>query len=282
MFDFTQQKVPYFQSFPQISILTGRNFSNEFPLDHSNAVLVNETFAREAGWKNPIGKTVDFMNIPGWGTKKISIIGLVKDYHFESFKEKIKPAIFTMEPQLPLGKFLIKINPQNIPVTLDKLEKSFHVIFPGHPFQYLFRKDLVRKNYDAELRWKQVISFAALIAILISCVGLFGLTMLSTERRFKEIGIRKTLGASTLYLVRLISLAFLKLVFIAFLIAIPLGWYMVGSWLQNFAYRISVTWWMFALAGGIALLIAIITVSYHTIKTAFANPVISLRNNQSD
>ena len=187
-----------------------------------------------------------------------------------------------MEPQLPLGKFLIKINPQNIPVTLDNLEKSFYTMFPDHPFQYLFREDLIRKNYDAELKWKQVISFAALIAIFISCVGLFGLTMLSTERRFKEIGIRKTLGASTLYLVRLISLDFLKIVFNAFLIAIPLGWYIVGSWLQNFAYSISVRWWMFALAGSIALLIAIITVSYHTIKTAVTNPVIFLKNNQAD
>ena len=218
------------------------------------------------------------MNLPGWGTRKITVIGLVKDYHFESLKEKIKPELFTMEPQLPLGRFIIRINSTNIPATISALEKAYHKLFPENPFQYSFRDDSLKKNYESESKWKQIISFAALVTIFISCIGLFGLAMLTTERRFKEIGIRKLLGASTFQLVQLISVDFVKLVFIAFFIAIPIGWLIVNKWLQNFAYRIAISWWIFAIAGMIALLIALATVSFHAIKASLANPVRSLKN----
>ncbi len=262
----------------QTQILAGRNFSVAFSSDVNSSVLINETFAKQAGWKEPVGKTVDFMNLPGWGTRKITVIGLVKDYHFESFKEKIKPELFTMEQQLPLGRFIIRISPSNIPATITELEKNYHKLFPDNPFQYSFRDDSLKKSYESESKWKEIISFAALITICISCIGLFGLAMLTTERRFKEIGIRKLLGASTTQLVRLISVDFVKLVFIAFFIAIPIGWFIVKKWLQNFAYRIDISWWMFAIAGVIALLIALTTVSFHAIKASFTNPVKSLKN----
>lgn len=261
----------------QTQVLAGRNFSAAFSSDAANSVLINETFAKEAGWKDPVGKTVDFMNLPGWGTRKITVIGLVKDYHFESLKEKIKPELFTMAPQLPLGRFVIRIKPENILSIIKGLEKTYHTLFPDNPFQYSFRDDSIEKSYKAELKWKQVISFAALITIFISCIGLFGLSLLTSERRFKEIGIRKLLGASVVQLVQLISVDFVKLVFIAFFIAIPISWFIIDKWLQNFAYRIVISWWIFAIAGMIALFIALATVSFHAIKASLANPVSALK-----
>ena len=261
----------------QVPVLAGRNFSANFSSDSINSVLVNETFAREAGWKDVVGKTVDFMNLPGWGNRKINVIGLVKDYHYESLREKIKPQILTMDPQLPLGNFLVRINQANIPASISAMEKKYHSLIPDDPFQYDFKNDLLNKNYQSESDWKAIISFAALVTILISCIGLFGLTMLSTERRYKEMGVRKVLGATTVQVVKLISRDFIKLVFIAFLIAIPIGWYTINSWLQNFAYHINISWWMFAMAGLLALLIAFFTVSFHAIKASLANPVKSLR-----
>lgn len=261
----------------QTQVLAGRNFSSSFPSDVNSSVLINETFAKEAGWKEPVGKTVDFMNLPGWGTRKITVIGLVKDHHFESLKEKIKPQLFTMEPQLPLGRFTIRINPANIPATISGLKNAYQKLFPDHPFQYSFRDDSLKKSYESESKWKRIISFAALVTIFISCIGLFGLAMLTTERRVKEIGIRKLLGASTSQLIQLISIDFVKLVVIAFFIAIPIGWFIVNKWLQNFAYRITISWWMFALAGVIALVIALTTVSFHAVKASLVNPARSLK-----
>ena len=262
----------------QVQVLSGRNFSAGFPSDINSAVLINETFAKEAGWQDPVGKTIDFMNLPGWGTKKIRVIGLVKDYHFESLREKIKPMVFTMEPQLPLGRFILRISPAKIPASIMGLEKTYRQLFPDDPFQYSFRHDSLKKNYAVESKWKQIISVAAWVAIFISCIGLFGLAMLTTERRFKEIGIRKLLGASASRLVQLIAADFAKLVLIAFLIAIPVGWIVINKWLQNFAYRITVSWVIFAFAGAIALLIAMLTVSFHAIKASLINPVQALKN----
>ena len=260
------------------SILSGRNFSLSFPTDTLNSVLVNETFAKEAGWEDPVGKTVDFMNLPGWGDRKVTVIGLVKDYHFESLKEKIKPQLFTMDPSLPLGRFVIRIDPKNIPATIRAIEKTYHTILPDHPFQYDFKEESNRKNYEKESRWKKIITLSALLTIFISCIGLFGLAKLSAEKRSKEIGIRKVLGASAARIVRLMSGDFLKLVLIACLIALPAGWYAGNRWLQNFAYRIDLSWWLFALAGLLVFLIAFFTVSFHAVKASAANPTLSLRS----
>jgi putative ABC transport system permease protein len=262
----------------QIPVLSGRNFSEALPSDSLSSVLVNETFAREAGWNDPVGKTVDFMNFPGWGDRKIRVIGLVKDYHYESLKEKIGPQLFTMDSHMPLGRFTVRIDPQNIPATIHAMEKTWRLLIPDHPFEYYFKQESNRRAYEKEGRWKSIISLGALLTIFISCIGLFGLAMLSTERRYKEISIRKVLGASTGQVLRLISLDFVKLVFIAFLIAVPASWYAIDRWLQNFAYRIGISWWIFGFAGILALGIALFTVSFHAIKASLANPVHSLRN----
>ena len=221
-----------------------------------------------------MGKTVDFLN---GQVRKLSIVGVVKDYHYESLKEKIKPQLFSTEAKLPFGKFFIRIRPDNIPQTLKDIEKTYRTLAPYRPFIYDFKDDLNDKNYEAEAKWKQIITFAALLTVFISGIGLFGLTALSAEQRTKEIGIRKVLGASVTQIVELLSKDFLRLVLLAFLLAAPPAWYAVNQWLQNFAYQIDVSGWTFALAGVAALVIAGLTVSFQAIKAAVANPVKSLR-----
>lgn len=262
----------------QAGFVSGRNFSRSFPSDSLNAVLVNETFIKAAGWKDAVGKTIDLMNLPDWGDKKIMIVGVVKDYHVESLREKIKPEVFTMEPHLPMGKFTVRIRSNNIPATLAALERTFHALIPNEPFQYAFKDDLNRKNYASDAKWQQIIGFGALLTILISCIGLFGLVLLSSERRAREIGIRKTLGASSLQVVQLISGDFARLVLIAMFLAIPMSWLAVHRWLGNFAYRIDMSWWMFGLAGLLTCTIALLTIAVQSIKASRANPADALRN----
>jgi len=258
----------------QIPLLAGRNFSPDFPADSTQSVLVNEAFAKEAGWKDPLGKTVDFLN---GGPCHFTIVGVVKDFHFESLKEKIKPQLFSAEQHLPFGKFYIRIKPGNTPQTIKAIEKTYRALVSNHPFQYDFKDDLNYKNYEAENKWKQIISASAILTIFISCIGLFGLTMLSIRQRTKEIGVRKVLGASVLQVSALVSRNFVTLIAIAFIIAIPVAWYATNSWLNNFAYRIEISWWVFAFAALLTVLIALATISFQAIKAGFANPVKSLR-----
>jgi putative ABC transport system permease protein len=258
----------------QVPILQGRNFSKDYPADSTNSVLVNETFVKEAGWKDPIGKTVDFLN---GNDVKLTVVGVVKDYHFESLKSKIKAQIFSAQPNLPFGKFVLRINNSNVPKTLAAVEKTYRSLIPNHPFQYDFKDEQNRKAYEAEEKWKEIITFAAIITIFISCIGLFGLTTLAVQKRTKEIGVRKVLGANVLQISTLVSKNFLALVIIAFLIAIPAGWYATEKWLENFAYRITINGWVFGFAALLTIAIAIVTVSFQAIKAAVANPVKSLR-----
>lgn len=259
-------------------IINGRNFSPEFPSDSTGSVLVNQTLAERLEWKNPIGKTIDYMNFPTWGNRKVTIVGLVKDYHNESLKEKIQPMIFTGESSMPLGQMIVRIRPEHTAATLLALEKTYHRLNPDHPFQYEFRDEANRRSYEVENKWKQIISFGAIITLFIAGIGLFGLAMLSAKKREKEIGVRKVLGASVTELTGMLSKDFAKLVLIAFVISIPAGWLVMRHWLQNFAYRIELSWWRFVIAGVVTLMVAMLTVSYQAIKAALADPVKSLRN----
>lgn len=261
-----------------VNMASGRNFSPDYPSDSTTSVLINQTLADQSGWKNAVGKTIDHMNFPTWGNRKITIVGVVKDYHNQSLKEKIQPMIFTGESSMPLGQMIIRIRPENTAATLLAMEKTYHRLNPDHPFQYEFRDEANRHSYEAENKWKQIITFGAIITILISSIGLFGLAMLSAKRREKEIGVRKVLGASVAELTSMLSKDFARLVLIAFVIAIPIGWLVMHHWLQNFAYRVELSWWRFVLAGIITLLVALLTVSYQAILAALANPVKSLRN----
>jgi ABC-type antimicrobial peptide transport system permease subunit len=209
--------------------------------------------------------------------KPFTIVGVIKDYHFTSLKEKITPELFSMDPNMGYGQVWVKISQNDVPQTLALLETTYKKLVPFFPYSYDFMDDLNARNYETEAKWKQIISIASGLFIFISCIGLLGLVMLSIEQRTKEIGIRKVLGAAVSRIMMLVSKEFIVLISIAFVIAIPVGYYYVYKWLENFAFRISIGWWMFALAGAFVMTIALITLSFQAIKAAIANPVKSLR-----
>jgi putative ABC transport system permease protein len=257
----------------KIQLLQGRNFSKDHPSDSINSIIVNEAFVKEAGWKDPIGKTVNFI----FNKELYSVIGVVKDYHYEPLNEKIKPQLFTMKNSNSYGIYDVKIKPGTAAASLKFIHQKFKDLYPMSPYSYVFKDEQNRKNYEAEAKWKQIMLFAAIFTIFISCIGLFGLSVLSAEKRTKEIGIRKVLGASVSSVVTTLSKDFLKLVFIAMMIAIPAAWLIAGKWIENYPYRVSLSWWMFASAALLVILIALATISFQAIKAAVANPVKSLR-----
>jgi putative ABC transport system permease protein len=236
--------------------------------------LVNEAFVKKAGWKNPLGQEVNFWYNEG---EKYSVIGVVKDYHYEALTKEIGPQLFTMKPGNRYGTMFIKIKPNTESATLTHIEKTFKKLFPTSPYSYVFKDEENRKNYEAEAKWKEILLFGAILTIFISCIGLFGLSVLSAEKRTKEIGIRKVLGASVRNVVSILSTDFLKLVIIALLMAIPVAWLAANKWLQNYPYRITLNFWMFTGAGVLVMFISLFTVSFQAIKAAIANPVKSLR-----
>ena len=260
----------------KIPIIAGRNFSAEYPSDIANSVIVNESFLKQAGWhpKEAIGKIV----FSGNDNKAMrAVIGVIRDYHFTSLKEKITPELFSMDTNFNYGEIWVKIGSANIPQTLNLLQSTYREILPYYPYAYQFMNDITEKNYETETRWKQIISIASVMFIFISCIGLLGLVMLSVKYRTREIGIRKVLGAAVLRIVLLISKEFIVLIAIAFLIAVPVGYYCLNRWLQDFVYRIDIGWWIFALAGAVIIAVALLTVSFQSVKAAIANPVKSLR-----
>lgn len=258
----------------KIPIIEGRNFSPDYPSDSSHSILVNESFVKKAGWKNPIGQIVDFF----YRNEKYTVIGVVKDYHFNSLYEKTGPQLFTMKPANDYGTTYIKIKPNTASSSLKYIQSTFKKLFPLSPYSYTFKNDANIKNYEAEAKWKQIMMYSAILTIFISCIGLFGLSVLSAEKRTKEIGIRKVLGASVKSVVTSLSIDFLKLVIIAMIIAIPLVWLAANKWLEKYPYRIQISWWIFAAGGLLVIIIALITVSFQAIKAAMANPVKSLRS----
>ena len=258
----------------KIPVIKGRNFSKDFPSDSTHSVLVNEAFVKKAGWKDPIGQQVDFWYNEG---EKYTVIGVVKNHHYEALTKEIEPQLFTMKPGNRYGKMFIKIKPGTASAALKHIESTFKNFFPTSPYSYVFKDQENLKNYESEARWKQILMFAAILTIFISCIGLFGLSVLSAEKRTKEIGIRKVLGASVRNVVSLLSTDFLKLVFIALLIAIPIAWLAANKWLENYPYRITLSWWMFTIAGLLVIVVAFLTVSFQAMKAAFANPVKNLR-----
>ena len=257
----------------KIPVLQGRNFSTQFPSDSTSSVLVNESFVKKAGWKNPIGQTVDFW----YNNEKYTVIGVVKDYHFTSLNQEIGPELFTMKAGNSYGMAYIKIKPNSETSSLKYIEQTYKRLFPITPYSYTFKSEANIKNYEAEAKWKQIMLFSAVITIFVSCIGLFGLSVLSAEKRTKEIGIRKVLGASVSGVVTILSKDFLKLVAIALIIAIPLAWIAANKWLNNYPYRIELSWQMFAAAGILVIFIALATVSFQAIRAALSNPAKSLR-----
>ncbi len=256
----------------KIPVLKGRNFSADQISDSSHSVIVNEAFVKKAGWKNPLGQQIEF-----W-SKKYQVIGVVKDYHSEPLNTEIGPKALLLWPPFAMGVAYIKIQPDNTQASLKQIQKVFGTLFPNSPYSYDFKDLENRKNYESEAKWKQIMMFGALLTILVSCVGLFGLSVLSAEKRTKEIGIRKVLGASVQRIVSILSKDFLILVVIALLISIPLTWMAANKWLQNYPYRIALSWSIFATGSILVILIAVATISFQAIKAAIANPAKSLKN----
>jgi putative ABC transport system permease protein len=258
----------------KIPVIEGRNFSKDFPSDSTHAVLVNEAFVKKAGWKNPVGQVVDF-----WyrDNEKYTVVGVVKNYHYESLTQEIGPQLFTMKPGNLFGRAFIKIKPGSETTSLAHIGKTFKKLFPISPYTYIFKDQENLRHYESEAKWKKIMLFGAVLTIFVSCIGLFGLSVLSAEKRTKEIGIRKVLGATVGGVVTILSKDFLKLVVLSLLVAIPLAWLAASEWLQNYPYRITLSWWMFAIAGALVVLVALATVSFHAVKAAIANPVKSLR-----
>lgn len=255
-----------------IQMLQGRNFSKDFPTD-SFAVIINKAAVNELGWANtdPIGKTIVTS-----GQHEFKVIGVAADFHYASVKQKIAPLMMELGTNYRTG-FIVKIKTTDIQYLLAEIKKKWDATNPGTPFSYYFLDEHFASLYAAELKTGQIFSAFAIVAILIACLGLFGLATYITQQRIKEIGIRKIFGATVPDLILLVSKEFLKLVFIAFFIAIPIGWWAMNKWLQDYQYRIQLSWWMFLLAGVLVLMIALITVSFQSVKAAFANPVKSLR-----
>ena len=257
----------------KIPVVSGRNFSPEYLSDSTHAVLVNEAFVQEAGLKEPVGKQVTSFE----DGKTYTVAGVVKDYHYKPLTEKITPQLFTMNPEHDYGMVYIKTKPGTETASLQYIAKTFKDLFPLSPFAYNFKEEQNEQSYAAEAKWKEIILFSAILTIFISCIGLFGLSVLSAEKRTKEIGIRKVLGASVSSIISILSTDFLKLIFISLVISIPLAWMATNKWLQNYPYRITLSWWLFASAGVLVILIALATISFQSIKAAIGNPVKSLR-----
>ncbi len=257
----------------EIPLAKGRNFSGSFTSDSTHAVMVNEAFMKEAGWEGLNNRQVDFF----YDSIKYDVVGVVKNYHYASLLEEIKPQLFIMNPKYEYGQLLIKVKPGPVAATLKHIEKVFKSQQPFVPFKYEFKAERNEKQYSAEQKWKQIILFASILTIFISCIGLFGLATLAAEKRVKEIGIRKVLGASVSSITAMLSNNFLRLVLMAALIAFPVAWFAMNKWLENYPYRISLSVWVFALATVIVSAISLLTVSWQAVKAAIANPVKSLR-----
>jgi len=254
-----------------MQIVKGRNFSKDYPTD-SSGVIINEAAVKQLGWSgtNPVGKTIIRS-----GQQELKVIGVVADFNYVSVKQEIAPMMMLLANNY--GGLIIKIKAHDVSGFLNDLKKQWNAFNPAGPLEYDFLDEQFAKLYSSEQRTQQIFSAFAALAIIIAGLGLFGLSAFVIEQRTKEIGIRKVLGASVQNVLLLVSKEFLILVAIAFLISIPVTWWAMHNWLQDFAYRINIGLWVFAIAGIAVVLIALITISFQAIKAAIANPVKSLR-----
>jgi ABC-type antimicrobial peptide transport system permease subunit len=253
-----------------ISLKEGRNFYENSYSDSVNSILVNETFAKAAGLKNAVGQQVKDLD----DNHTITIIGVIKDYHYASLKENIQPEILTLNTGEDI---LVKIKKGKEIEALSVVNNTFKNMFPGHFYKYRFLDDENASAYQTDTHWQQIIMYSSVIAIIICCIGLFGLSVFVAQHRKKEIGIRKVLGASVTGITAMLTKDFLKLVIISIFIASAPAYLIMSKWLQGYAYRVEISWWIFIFAGMLTIFIAVITISFQSTKASTANPVKSLR-----
>jgi putative ABC transport system permease protein len=258
-----------------MQVIAGRNFDPHISDDTLTSIIVNEAMVKNFGWtiNNAVGQ-----QIKGYMESKTPVvIGVVKNFHYRPFKEEVSPQLFHQFADYAPTKIFVRIKPGNPAPALAAMQKAWNGIVPELPFKYGFLDENIDNFYRAERRWSGIIGWAGGISVFLACLGLFGLAALAAINRTKEIGIRKVLGASVPSIVHLLSKDFMKLVVVALVIAAPLAWYFMNKWLQDFAYRVPIGWWVFIIAGSLAIIIAFITIGFQAVKAGIANPVKSLR-----
>ena len=271
MFEIDEDFIPTLN----MEMAAGRNYSKDFPLDSANSLIINEASAKMFGYPNPediIGKRFD-----QWG-RQGTVVGVVKDFNYVSLHRNVEPLSLRFGTTYNVTKITLKLNSTNYRQTLTELEKIWNDLAPHRPFVHNFLDDKFNQQYGEDQQFGHVFTVFAGLAIFIACLGLFGLTIYSTAQRTKEIGIRKVLGASAQSILKLLSIDFLKLFGISVLIAIPISYFMMSQWLQDFAYSIGISWQVFAVACLVSLLVSLVTMSLKTIRAAVSNPVDALRN----
>jgi len=255
-----------------IKMAAGHNFIAGAP--NKDEVLINEEAARLLGFASPeaaVGSKINF-----WGGQTV-IAGIMKNYHQRSLKEALLPMIHMYEPRYT-NYFAVKMNARDIRNTVSAVEKKWQAYFKDHPFDYFFLDDMFNQQYQADTRLGEIVTIFSIFTIFITCLGLLGLTAYSVSRRTREIGIRKVLGASVTGIIHLLTRDFIRLVIIAVVIATPIAWWTMNKWLDDFAYRIAVPWWAFAIAGLLMMVVAVFTISFQSMKAALMNPIKSLRS----
>lgn len=253
-----------------LEVVSGRDYNTAIRTD-SNAYLINEKAAERLGWDNPIGKKLSY-----GGYAEGRVIGVVKDFNFAALHEPIEPLVMQVASR-PVSNIFVRIEGENLREQVQTIKSEWEALGTSAPFEFTFLDAEIQRLYKREQRLSKIFIIFSCLAICIACLGLFGLVTFMLEQRVKEIGIRKVLGASIFNIIRLISVDYLKLVLIAFLIAMPIAWYCMQEWLQNFAYQVSIKWLNFLLAGLAACIIALITVSFQSLKAALSNPIHALR-----
>jgi putative ABC transport system permease protein len=270
----TAMDAGYAETF-QIPVVSGRNFNIDLSAAEEKSIMLNQTAAKAFGWINPVGKQIKSSG----GNDVYTVVGVLNDFHYEDLQQPIGPLLhgYSGKPNIKNKYLSVRIDGRHTKSIVAQLEKEFKAIPARRPFTYQFMSDLVDEQYALLTGILKITNYVALLTILIACMGMFGLISIFARRRTKEIGIRKVLGASVGNLASLVSKDFIKVVLLAIVIAIPAAVWLMQKWLEDFAYRVGMQWWMFALGSLIAMLIAVLTVSLQAIKAAQANPVISLR-----
>ncbi len=272
IFDIDENVIPTLN----MEISEGRNISKDFPSDQGHAVIVNEAFVRKYGWDSAVGKQIR-LSFPGLHENTGEIVGVVKDFHYLSLHAPIEPAVMFKSVDFAPSKIMVRVTPDDIPGTIGMIGDIWPDIAPERPFEYYFLDADFNRQYQSDEKWGRIIVYSAILAVLISAIGLLGVTTLALSRRTKEIGIRKVLGATVSGIVRSVNNEFVFLIVIANLLAWPVAYYVMNRWLENFAYRADVGWTVYAVAAAAGALIALATVSILAVKAARANPIDSLR-----
>ena len=256
-----------------IPLKEGRDFSTAYIADTTNSVIITESMARQLGEKSLVGLSFYAdSSRPKW-----NVVGVIPDFHLYSLYDDKRPLTICINSKAFISYVLIRVNTQNPTATLELIKKTYTAVEPGVEFKGSYVDENIDRWYTNEKRLSSMFSIASLVAIILSCMGLFGMAFIIIRQRVKEIGVRKVLGASVSGIMTLVTKEFIKPVFTALVIATPIAWWAMHQWLQDFIYRININWWVFVVAGVVAILIAVLTVSFHAIKAAIANPVKSLR-----